>query len=244
MAFPAKVFKISKKPMSDYIITPSCPGAQPYIVEIETHSPAFEPYLLMHEGTKTKDAKTLVGSVRRVPSERGFEVATGNGLQDVDDAGDLTMLRRSGAKSAELEFGTSRGQPRALAWKHKLSTRSNLLLDPARPDTPLAEFQEDKVLARGGTLTVNVDWGLGFERMAILSLMTLFEQTSAWSKTWAFKHKHMPLSHHTSHDGSGHYPQGYYVGGTHCPGAGGFFTAFDGVGGGGGGDGGGGGGGC
>lgn len=194
MSLPATQFKISKKLMSDYIATPLSPESQPYIIDIANHGSTDAPYILMHEGTKTKDTTTVVGSVRRVPEEPAYEIKC-TGLQNIEKANEVTMLRRSGSRSADVEFGASRGKPRSLTWSHAGRVGgSSKLLDATAPDTVLAEFQHSKVPTRGGTLSLNVDWGLDFERMAIISSIALCEKMSVWGKLYAVRQADVPLN--------------------------------------------------
>ena len=181
-ASPEKLYKIHKKPLSGYRIKPRTPDSQAYAVEIGDHGSTQEPFMFLHEGTSTKDIKTAVGSVRRLPDEAAFEVVP-NGLQHVDDVGCPTMMRKTMTMTADLEVGMSVGKPRDLAWRPIVGRGVVCkLLDTADEDIVVAKYEESSILGRGGTLTLNVDWGLDFERIVIMTAISMFERTSVWAR--------------------------------------------------------------
>lgn len=226
-ASPEKVYKIHKKPLSGYKIKPRTPDCQTYAVGIEDHGSTQEPFMFLHEGTSTRDAKTAVGSVRRLPDEAAFEVVP-NGLQHVDDVGCSTMMRKTTTMAAELEVGTSLGKHRDLAWRPIVGRGiACKLLDMADEDTVIAKYEASPTFGIGGTLTLKVDWGLDFERIVIMTAISMFERISVWSRYHAAR------------------PAAYAGFPAHgMPAVGIFSGGFGGGGGGDGGGGGGGGGGC
>lgn len=179
--------------MSNYIVTPLSPNSQSYIADIGTHGSTHEPYMFLHEGTKTKDSKTIVASIQRVEEDACFEINC-NGLQNIEDVGALTTLKRTSLRSADMEVGMTTGKPRELAWRHDGNPGGSAkLLDLMGPDTVLAVYNEDKRFGRGGTLQLNVDWGLDFERMVLISFLSMFEKVSVWGRSYAAKQTYPPL---------------------------------------------------
>lgn len=179
---PTNVYKISKKPMSDYYkIKPKTDNSQEYAVNIESHDSTDSPFMFLHEGSSIKDAKAVVGSVRRNPEEAAFEISS-NSLQDVDNRRCVGKLKRTLGMTAEMQVGVSDGgEPRALAWRPIMGQGlSCSLVDMSSPGTALAKYEEGSF--GRGELTINVDWGLDFEKAVITSAICMFEKTSAWSK--------------------------------------------------------------
>lgn len=178
-----KVFKISKKLKSDYVLKPkSSNDCQEYAVHIESHDSTDSPFMFLHEGTSTTDVKTAVGSMRRNPEDTGFEISS-TGVQDADDAGSLTTMRKTMGLTAEMEVSIMGGKPRQLAWRPNFGHGMSCNLEEmTSPYTVFAKYEEDALFSRAGKLTLNDDLGVHFERVVIASVVEMFEKTSVWAQ--------------------------------------------------------------
>lgn len=179
---PAKVYKISKKPRSDYTIKSSSPNSQEYAVRIDSDESDQSSFLFLHEGTSTKDVKTIVASVRRVPDEGAFGIAC-SGPQGVDDSKCSTLMRRTLAMTSEMQVSLPDAKPCKLSWRPNFGPGMSCnLVDMEDPHTILARYDEDPIFGRGGKLALNVDWGVNFERTVLTSAVSMIEKTSVWAK--------------------------------------------------------------
>jgi len=181
----AKEFSIVKKIRSNYAIkgSSSCASTADG-VDIASHQSSTEPYLYL----LLNHAK--VASVRRYDDEsHTFVIKTHKPSalrDDLKEATAVAHLQRWGWDRGDMELALPDNTVRKLAWKNRgvYGERFELLDMTTDLETVLATFEVGGFLDRGGKLKIMAGWGIEFDKIAIASLLTLFEKQSLWGKTY------------------------------------------------------------
>lgn len=179
-----KRFKLSKKLLSGtYTIVPDSTSEGPdYSVDVKPRTTPKMPFMFLFEG------KRVISSVRRPANSATFEIKPGN----YADNEEWQPLQRKASKEATWSASVpASGETRDLTWKGTVGVavdgKTSGLASPGyklvdlsegQSNQTLAIFTPSKGLSKGGVLQLNVDWGLGFEQMVIMTFLCLFDRIS------------------------------------------------------------------
>lgn len=181
LAPPSKEYILSKKLKSNYSLRPNSPSTtEQYDVDIDDHQGWEEPYLNLRVNG------VVVASSRRYEDESHTFVIKTTPTDEDPSKPAIAHLQRWGQQRGALELALQDDPTRHLSWKNRgvNGERFELVDTTTKLDTVVARFEVGGLMSRGGKMRMLVDWGLDFERIALTSLVTLFEKQSFWGKTY------------------------------------------------------------
>ncbi|CAG9977295.1 unnamed protein product [Clonostachys byssicola] len=189
-----KQYKLSKQDSSGgYRYEPEKGDADSFTVDIKQRPIGENPFIFLYRDSRTQqDQKDIALAAGRLSTSSSFKIYLGDPkcyFEDYDKSLPWEKMNIERPESTwSLGFAES-DLRRDFIWKKTRRIAVDGVDKPSRllaqnwkltcandPDDVLAIFTGDLGLSRGGTLQIDVDWGIQFEHMVLITLVCQFSK--------------------------------------------------------------------
>ncbi|CAH0045886.1 unnamed protein product [Clonostachys solani] len=189
-----KQYKLLKQGSSSgYSFEPEKGNADSYTVDVNQRPIGENPFIFLSQDSRTQpDHKDIVLAAGRLATSSAFKIYLGDPkcyYEDYDKSLPWEKMNIERPESTwSLDFSDSDIR-RDFIWKKTRRIAVDGVEKPSRllaqnwkltcandPDDVLAIFTGDLGLSQGGTLQINIDWGVQFEHMVLITLVCQFSK--------------------------------------------------------------------
>ncbi|CAH0042657.1 unnamed protein product [Clonostachys rhizophaga] len=189
-----KQYKLSKEGSSGgYRYEPEKGDADSFTVDIKQRPIGENPFIFLYQDSRTQpDHKDIMLAAGRLSTSSSFKIYLGDPKCYFEEYDKSLPCEKMNIERPESTWSLDFDEldlRRDFIWKKtrriavegvdkpsRLLARNWKLTYANDPDDVLAIFTGDLGLSRGGTLQINVDWGVQFEHMVLITLVCQFSK--------------------------------------------------------------------